>query len=219
MRARRTLTVLLAALLLGGGLQRALAEPTAVGDVAAVRVSAYGTPPGQPRRDLHLRYEVYAQELLETVPGGALHVRLRDDTVLRLGSETSVVLDRFVYDAEAGAGSLLARVARGVCRFVTGRVFGDFVVVTRAATMVPRGTEFSVWVTGGTTLVWVQQGIVEVIPTDGSPSRVVERGGIVTVNEEGGGVREAPRPAPDPGINPTPHLRLKPGKNVNSRGP
>ncbi|MGH9204736.1 MAG: hypothetical protein ACRD2A_26205, partial [Vicinamibacterales bacterium] len=80
--------------------------PIAAGDVAAVRVWAYGTPfDGSGKRDLLLSDPVYVRERLETVPDGALHVRLSDDTMLRLGSASIVVLDEFIYRPDAGVVS------------------------------------------------------------------------------------------------------------------
>src|SRR5215471_21143191 len=145
-------------------------SPDVAGDVIAVRMWAYGTPPAQARRDLFLKDDVYVRERLETVTDGALHVHLMDDTVLRLGSATSVVLDQFVYQPDADATTLLANLSKGVCRFLTGKTTKkDVKVVTPAATIAARGTVFSVWVKDdGSTTVWVQEGQVDVTPRDGS---------------------------------------------------
>lgn len=182
----------------------ALADPQVAGNVEVVRMWAYGTPAGeQTRRDLFLRDDVYVQELLETVENGALHVHLADDTMLRLGSATSLVVDKFVYDPDADTATLLANVAKGVCRFVTGKTAKkDVKIVTPAATIAARGTIFSVWVKpDGSTTVWVTTGEVEVTPRDGSAPAAVGTGEIVLAPIAGGGIQlNAPRPSPDPGI-------------------
>jgi hypothetical protein len=187
------------------------------GTVTAVRVWAYGTPPEtSSRRDLFLEDPVFVRERLETVPDGALHVRLLDDTVLRLGSGTVLVLDEYVYAPDSGTLSLLANVAKGVCRFVISTVSIQRVVVsTPTAAVTTRGTEFSVWVADdGSTTVWVQDGAVEVAPRDGSPPAIVEEGDIVLVRVGGGGVvLDAPRPSSDPGLAPTPRVLMPRGKN------
>ena len=173
------------------------------GAVVALRVWAYGTPPDTPRRDLYLKDEVYARELLETVAQGALHVRLRDDSMLRLGSASSVVVDEFVYDANADTSTFLASITKGVCRFISGRAAKHRLeVTTPAATIAARGTEFSVWLKpDGSTTIWVQSGQVEVTPRDGSAPALVNTGEIVLAPIAGGGIRlDAPRPSPDPGI-------------------
>jgi hypothetical protein len=179
------------------------ARAEVAGAVVALRVWAYGTPPDTARRDLFLKDDVYARELLETVPQGALHVRLRDDSMLRLGSATSVVVDEFVYATDADTSTLLASITKGVCRFISGKATKHRLEVsTPAATIAARGTEFSVWLKpDGSTTVWVQRGQVEVAPRDGSAPALVNAGQIVLAPIAGGGVQlNAPRPSPDPGI-------------------
>jgi len=140
-----------------------------------------------------------------------------DDTVLRLGSATSVVLDQFVYAPDADATTLLANLSKGVCRFLTGRTTKKNVkVVTPAATIAARGTVFSVWVKDdGSTTVWVQEGQVDVTPRDGSAPAVVGAGEIVLAPVTGGGIRlDAPRPAADPGISDTTRVLIFRRKSI-----
>lgn len=205
------LQVALAALLFALAVPPPPAAAEVAGAVAAVRVWAYGTPPAASRRDLFLQDEVQVRELLETVDQGSLHVRLRDDTMLRLGSASRVMVDEFVYDPDAGSSSLLARITKGVCRFVTGKAARRTLeVTTPAATIAARGTEFSVWIAAdGSTTIWVQSGQVEVTPLDGAPAALVEAGEIVLAPIAGGGVqRDAVRPAPDPGVADTSRVRI-----------
>jgi hypothetical protein len=196
----------------------AVAHAEVAGAVAAVRVWAYGTPPEQrDRRDLFLRDEIYVRELLETVDDGALHVRLMDDTMLRLGSASQVVVDEFVYDPDVDTSTLLARVAKGVCRFVSGKATTRRLeVVTPAATIAARGTIFSVWIADdGSTTIWVSDGQVEVRPIDGAPAALVDAGEIVLAPIAGGGIRlDAPRPAPDPGVADTPRVLIPRRKSL-----
>jgi hypothetical protein len=196
----------------------AAAHAEVAGAVAAVRVWAYGTPPEQQaRRDLFLRDEIHVRELLETVEDGALHVRLTDDTMLRLGSASRVVVDEFVYDPDVDTSTLLARVAKGVCRFVSGKAATRRIeVVTPAATIAARGTVFSVWIADdGSTTIWVSDGQVEVRPVDGAPTALVDAGEIVLAPIAGGGIRlDAPRPAPDPGVADTPRVLIPRRKSL-----
>ena len=119
MSVRSRVIVLVAMLVVSAACQPARAE--VAGAVVALRIWAYGTPPDTARRDLFLRDEVYARELLETAPQGALHVRMLDDSMLRLGSASSVVVDEFVYDANANTSTFLASITKGVCRFISGK--------------------------------------------------------------------------------------------------
>jgi hypothetical protein len=196
----------------------AVSRAEVAGSVAAVRVWAYGTPPEQPaRRDLFLRDEVQVRELLETVKNGALHVRLMDDTMLRLGSASRVVVDEFVYDPNANTSTLLARVTLGVCRFVSGKAASRRLeVVTPAATIAARGTVFSVWIAeDGSTTIWVSEGQVEVTPVDGAAPALVDAGEIVLAPIAGGGIRlDAPRPSPDPGVGDTTRVLIPRRKSL-----
>jgi len=187
------------AIALGAG---AAAAAEAIGRAELVHVWATSSPPSAAERTLYQREDVFAQETLRTVEGGALHVVFEDDTRLRLGSAATVTLDEFVYDADAGAGRLAGSVARGVARFITGKVGADgFVVRTAAAAIGVRGTDFSVWVEeSGRTTIWVNQGAVTVTPLGGAPAGVGE-GETVAVAAGGGALeRGAIRPPADSGL-------------------
>lgn len=202
-------------LAIGVAWQPARAE--VAGAVVALRVWAYGTPPDTARRDLYLKDEVYARELLETVAQGALHVRLQDDSMLRLGSATSVIVDEFVYAPDADTSTLLASMSKGVCRFISGKAAKHRVEVsTPAATIAARGTDFSVRLKpDGSTTVWVQDGQVEVTPRDGSAPALVNAGEIVLAPMAGGGIRlDAPREPPDSGITDTTRVLIPRRKSI-----
>lgn len=190
------------------------ADAIVVGDVTAVLRWAYGTPPGASRRNLFVGNDVVYRELLQTVEDGALHVQLADATELRLGSASTVVLDEFVYDPAADTGALVATVAKGVARFITGGTEnGRFVVRTPVATVSPRGTEFSVWVEeDGSTRIWVQAGSVVVTPLEGEPAIVNQREIVRVATPTSEVERNAQRPENDPGMRDTPALRLQRGR-------
>ncbi len=176
---------------------------TSIGNVELVDIWATGTPVNASSRALYERDSVYPREVLETVRSGALHVRFRDQTNLRLGSEARIVLDEFVYDSNAGASKVALRMTLGIGRFVTGRTGGPgFNVRTPTAVIGVRGTVFSVWVEqSGRTTVWVDEGQVEVTPLDGLPPALVVEGETVATPGGGAGVeRNAQRPPPDPGL-------------------
>jgi hypothetical protein len=193
------------------------ARADVAGAVVALRVWAYGTPPDTARRVLYLKDAVYARELLETVRDGALHVRMLDNSMLRLGSASSVVVDEFVYSPDADTSTLLASISKGVCRFISGKAAKHRLEVsTPAATIAARGTEFSVWLKpDGSTTIWVQSGQVEVTPRDGSAAALVNAGEIVLAPIAGGGIRlDAPRPSPDPGIADTTRVLIPRRKSI-----
>lgn len=178
------------------------AAAAAIGRAEFVRVWASGKPPDAAEEAVYLHDEVVAQETLRTATGGALHVTFADDTELRMGSAATVTLDEFVYDGNAGAGRLVGSVARGIARFITGKVDKDaFVIRTPSAAIGVRGTDFSVWVeASGRTTVWVNSGAITVRPLGGAPAEVSE-GETVAIAAGGGAVeRDALRPPGDPGL-------------------
>lgn len=184
----------------------AQAQAEVAGDVVALKLWAYGTAPGAAaRRDLFMTDPVYVQDRLETVAEGALHVQLLDNTVLRLGSATQLVVDEYVYQDSTGTLQFLASVTRGVCRFVTGQAKNKtFRVQTPTASIVARGTIFSVWVdASGETIVWVQEGEVDVTSAVGGGAATVGAREIVRAPVGGGIELDAPRPPNDPGIGDT----------------
>ena len=173
-----------------------------VGGAEHVAVWAYQTPLGLERDDLHIREAVYSQELLETVPTGALHVRLLDDGQIRLGSESQVRLDEFVYDPGSGSGKVTASIGRGVARFITGKVKGDnYKVRSPTALIGARGTDFVVAVApNGATIVHVNDGSVFVEPLGGAEPRALNRGQTMGIDPTGRSTTTDLPPPRDPGI-------------------
>lgn len=180
----------------------AAAPPVQVGGAEQVVVWAYQTPPGLERDDLHVREAVFSQELLETVPKGALHVRLLDTGQIRLGADSQVRLDEFVYDPASGSGKITASIGKGVCRFITGRVKGDdFKVRSPTALIGARGTDFVVAVAAnGATIVHVNEGSVFVEPLGGAEPRALNRGQTMGIDPTGGSTTTDLPPPRDPGI-------------------
>ncbi len=115
---------------------------TEIGSVTDVKVSAFGTPPEQAKRALEFFDEVFADELVETVAGGALRIQFLDQTDLRLGSASRVTLDKFIYDPEAGIEGLTIELGEGIFRLVTGDIEPQNIEIkTPAATIGIRGTD------------------------------------------------------------------------------
>ena len=199
--------------LAGAGMLRRVAAKTRVaGDVVALKIWAYGTAPdASARRDLFKSDPIYVRDKLETVTDGALHVQLVDDTVLRLGSATQLVVDDFVYEDSTGSLEFLASISKGVCRFVTGNALNkDFRVETPTASIVARGTVFSVWVdSAGETVVWVQEGNVDVTSAVDGANASVGATEIVKAPNAGGIELNAERPKDDSGIGDTTRMNRK----------
>jgi len=88
-------------------------------------------------------------------PDARLQVLLLDETVFTIGANSEIVIDRFVYDPEKSTGKVTASIAKGVFRFVTGRVSQnkpeDMEVKVPAGTIGIRGTMVAGRVEGATT--------------------------------------------------------------------
>lgn len=131
---------------------------------------ARGTPPEETTRNLYYGNTVYTNETVETDNGGSTALRFVDDTELRLGSNATVVLDRFVYDPATGNGEAVITLSKGVMRFISGDMNKDgYSVRTATATMAVRGTDFLLWFVPltGATILSVLAGEVEVLGCGG----------------------------------------------------
>ena len=159
--------VALASIALAAGPLNAAGE---IGNVHLVKVWAYGTPTDGAQQPLYRADDLFADELVETVEDGALHIRFLDNTKLRLGSSSVVTLDSFVYDPSTSAGELTADLGEGVFRFITGKLNKEGIEIrTPVAVIGVRGTDFIVSVApDGATTVSVLEGLIEVTALIGS---------------------------------------------------
>lgn len=174
-----------------------------IGSVKTVVVYAYGEPPGDPRTALYSNDAVYAREVVETVPKGALHIVFRDDTDFRIGSASIVTLDKFVYDTENNAGEMVLSLGRGAFRFISGKLSGRGVqLITPTAYIGVRGTDFTVFVAeDGATLVAVLQGNVDITPRGGGAPASAGPGQLASIAADGASVSVGTGTGPsDPGL-------------------
>jgi len=100
-----------------------------VGDMEAV----VGTP-------------VHMSDQLRTGPDARLQVTFVDDTVLTLGENARVVVDRYVYNPGEGTGEVALTATRSALRFTTGKFNQlrekSITVTTPVAALAVRGTDF-----------------------------------------------------------------------------
>ena len=119
---------------------RAAAAP-AVGTVTKVQNQAQiGTTTAVVGTPVHMSDE------LRTGPNARLEVTFRDDSVLTLGEMAKVVVDRYVFNPEAGTGELALTTTRAAFRFTTGKINQlrekSITVTTPVAALAVRGTDF-----------------------------------------------------------------------------
>lgn len=135
------LCVFAALLLFGPGLSSAAAAAPTVGMVTKVtneaRVGGETAVVGT---------LVHMNDTLTTGPQARLLVTFRDKTELTLGENASVLVDRYVFDPDAGIGEATLNVTRGAFRFATGALKEmrdkNIKVKTHVAALAVRGTDF-----------------------------------------------------------------------------
>jgi len=91
---------------------------------------------------------VHMDDQIRTGPKARLEVTFRDQTLLTLGENATVAIDRYVYNPGQGTGEMAVKATRGAMRFITGKIGKmpehNVTVVTPQAALAVRGTDF--WV-------------------------------------------------------------------------
>ncbi len=107
--------------------------------------------------------DVRQDETIEVNTDAQGEFRLDDDTKLALGPGSRLVLDKFVYDSDKKAGSIILNMAKGAFRFITGvATKPTYVINTPNASITVRGTIFDTYVLPDKS-VWVllHEGAIE----------------------------------------------------------
>lgn len=91
--------------------------------------------------------DVRQDEIIEVNTDAQGEFKLDDDTKLALGPGSRLVLDKFVYDSDKKAGSIILNVAKGAFRFITGvAAKPTYVINTPNASITVRGTIFDTYI-------------------------------------------------------------------------
>ena len=89
---------------------------------------------------------VHTNDTVSTGAKARLQVTFRDQTNLTLGENASVVIDRYVFDPDAGIGEATLNTTKGAFRLATGRLSEmtkkNITVSSPFAAMAVRGTDF-----------------------------------------------------------------------------
>src|SRR5438552_3120914 len=101
-------------------LERAVLPIPTGGRRAATRRASMRTTNAGASRTLVGGSDVHLNELVRTGEAGVARLVFLDDTNLGVGPRSEVRLDRFVYNPDRSAGSVVVRTGRGVFRFATG---------------------------------------------------------------------------------------------------
>ena len=125
-------------------------------------------------RERELRYEeeVFATETVKTGPGGGTALQFLDETRLQVGANSTVVLDEFVFDPNAGFQMATLNFGVGAFRIISNRSGADnrFQLRTPTAVLAIRGTKFILEVgQDGGTIGGILEGAV-MAPPCGEPN-------------------------------------------------
>jgi hypothetical protein len=136
--------IVIAATLLAGLASGQAAAQQAIGAVSRIQGQASGAHRGD-TRTLSLKTSIFLNEVVSTGEAARLELTFTDNTRLTLGEKAKVTLNRYVFNAAAGRGTIKFGVV-GAFRFVSGQMSklanSGVSVVTPVATIGIRGTEF-----------------------------------------------------------------------------
>ncbi len=206
----RLMTVAIVGLLaIAGGTAHAI-ERVTIGNARVVVKTVTGTLEVD-QRLIKLLDDIYHNELIETGDESATEFVFLDETKLAVGPNSSLVLDRFVYDPEPDKASFVITVTAGVFRFVSGNLpKKTYEIRTPTAAIGIRGTVFSIVVIpadsdreGAAPIVnvTVEQGVAEITNCGGERVVLVRSGQSTTISGTADGTCSAPTlPGPQPSI-------------------
>ncbi len=123
-----------------------------IGTIASSEPTLRGTPPGAGTRTLDLGSGVVQDERIASSAQGRGQILFVDETTLSLAPNTTIVLDRFVFNPD-GSGQMGLRLTEGALRFIGGTLSRgqEATVATPTATIGIRGSSALVIHSGGTT--------------------------------------------------------------------
>jgi hypothetical protein len=108
----------------------------AIGKATSVSPQAEGSHAGP----LSGGSNVYSKETVRTGQAGQVDLQFKDNSNLKVGSNSSVHLDKFVYDPNKSTGEVAIQATRGSFRFVTGSLGSEtYKIKTPYGTLGVRG--------------------------------------------------------------------------------
>ncbi len=137
---------------------------------------------------LALKSPVYRDERITTSASGLGEFLFRDGTKFAVGGNSSVVIDRFVFDDSKTFNQLTLNAARGSFRWISGKSKSDaYQIVTPAGVIGVRGTRLDIFIgEGGVTSVVLLEGGAQFCGANGCQE--LRRRCDVVIATPGGGV-------------------------------
>jgi len=132
-------------------------------------------------RYLSITDRVFSNEKISTDTSSAVRLVFLDNSIISIGANSSVTLDKFVFDPSGRKSQVALSLSKGVMRFVTGDLSKErYSIRTPTATMGIRGTVLEITVaSNGTTTTSVVEG--EAMVSSAGQRRTVKSGFSTTV--------------------------------------
>lgn len=116
-------------------------QPPSGTAVAVIQATSVAGPEG--RRPLEIQGPVYSGDRVNTDQIGEAQIRFRDDTRLVVGPNSSLVIDRYVFNSDNSTRTAAVKFSKGAFRFISGTSdHKAFSITTPTATIGIRGTGF-----------------------------------------------------------------------------
>ncbi len=93
-----------------------------IGVVAAAGGKVELTTPGQVGRIAQSGQAIFMGDEVKTDLQGHLQILLLDETVFTIGPNSTLIIDKFVYDPKSHKGEIKASITKGVFRYVSGKI-------------------------------------------------------------------------------------------------
>ena len=134
--------------------------------------------------ELHFNRDVFTDETVKTPHAGSTVIKFPDSTQIQVGHNSTVVLDKFVYDPQSAVVNASIAFSTGVFRFISGTANDRGVVLTTPTTSLGiRGTKILINVgADGSSDVGVIDGSVDVTPCGGHDTITLTHGQAVRVS-------------------------------------
>ena len=161
--------------------------PARVGEAAVVqnvvvRASASGDAP------INVGDAVLRDETVRTGANSATRLVMIDSTNLSLGANSSITLDRTVFNDEHSYRDVTIRMTTGAFRFVTGHSDKNaYKITTGLATIGIRGTTLDILSQRGRTVVVLQQGASRVCTLNFQCIELTQPGDTAIITSSGNG--------------------------------
>ncbi|MFH0984994.1 MAG: FecR domain-containing protein [Candidatus Omnitrophota bacterium] len=104
------------------GMGSSLEGLSRIGVVAGIQGKVEVMTPGAAGRVVQSGEEIFIGDEVKTDALGHLQILLLDETVFTIGPNSAITIDKFIYDPGTHVGKMEASVAKGVFRYVSGKI-------------------------------------------------------------------------------------------------